>query len=169
MPAHDFETVKAVYIDVIAHTPEIEKHARWEYGKHPSDELLRLYMENDEMYFLMDGERTAGAVAVVMHQEQDYHEIAWAQSLSDDEVATIHLLAVVPDYRGRSLGKRILEEAAALAAENGKKAIRLDVLKSNLPAQHMYQSAGFSFRGTQYLFAENTAWTDFLYYEKTLS
>ena len=56
-----------------------------------------------------------------------------------------------------------------LSAKNGKKALRLDTLKTNLPAQHMYDKAGFSYRGEQYLYAENTGWTDFLYYEKTIS
>ena len=51
----DFETVKRKYIEIIENTPEIEKHARWVYGKHPHDELLRSYIENGEMYLLMDG------------------------------------------------------------------------------------------------------------------
>ena len=62
-----------------------------------------------------------------------------------------------------------IQEAIKLSAKNGKKALRLETLKSNLPAQHMYDKAGFSYRGEQYLYAENTGWTDFLYYEKTIS
>ncbi|MBR5705795.1 MAG: hypothetical protein IKX21_07500, partial [Deltaproteobacteria bacterium] len=31
-----------------------------------------------------------------------------------------------------------------------------------------FEKAGFSFRGKQHLYAENTGWADFLYYEKTL-
>ena len=50
--------------------------------------------------------------------------------------------------------------------EKGKKALRLDALKSNLPAQKMYEKAGFTYRGEQRLFTENTGMTDFLYYEK---
>ena len=83
-----------------------------------------------------------------------------------DEVATVHLLAVCPDHRGKSLGVRILEEAMEIALRNGKKALRLEVLKSNLPAQRMYDRAGFVFRGEQRLYAENTGMMDFLYYEK---
>jgi ribosomal protein S18 acetylase RimI-like enzyme len=49
------------------------------------------------------------------------------------------------------LGLRILDEATEIAVRKGKKALRLDALKSNLPAQKMY---------------ENTGMTDFLYYEK---
>lgn len=165
----DFETVKAKYIDVIENTPGMKQHARWVYGQHPTDELLKSYIDSGEMYLLMDEERIAGMVSVVMHQGQDYEKILWAENLANDQVATLHLLAVCPDYRGMALGSKILEEAIGLAIENGKKALRLDALKSNLPAQRMYKRAGFSYRGKQYLFAENTGWTDFLYYEKILN
>ena len=167
--AHDLETVKEHYINVIKNTPEIEQYARWAYGKHPTDEGLRSYIENGEMYLLTDRGIVAGMVAIVMHQGPDYETVRWAEKLSNEQVSTLHLLAVVPDYRGQSLGRRILQEAIELSAKNGKKALRLDTLKTNLPAQHMYDKAGFSYRGEQYLYAENTGWTDFLYYEKTIS
>ena len=35
--AHDLQTVKRHYINVIENTPEIGKHARWAYGKSPID------------------------------------------------------------------------------------------------------------------------------------
>ena len=50
--ADDFELVKAKYMDVAQNTPEIEKYARWVYGKHPTEEYERiiwsqnLYAEN---------------------------------------------------------------------------------------------------------------------------
>ena len=50
----DFETVKGKYIDVIENTPDIEKYARWIYGKHPTDESLKAYIDRGEMY-VFDG------------------------------------------------------------------------------------------------------------------
>ena len=52
----DSETVKSKYINVIKNTPDIEKYARWIYGKHPTDETLKEYIDRGEMYVLMDGE-----------------------------------------------------------------------------------------------------------------
>jgi ribosomal protein S18 acetylase RimI-like enzyme len=167
-PADDFEKIKAGYIDVAEHTPEIAQHARWVYGKHPTDELLRSYIDRGEMYMLTDGDHIAGMVAVVMCQGTDYEAITWAENLANDQVATLHLLAILPGYRGQSLGRKILEEAAALAVRNGKKALRLDMLASNLPARRMYENAGFIYRGKQHWYAENTGWADFLLYEKLL-
>ena len=162
----DFETVKGKYIDVIENTPDIEKYARWIYGKHPTDELLKAYIDRGEMYVLTDGEEIAGMAAVALCQGDEYLNISWEKDLPNDEVATVHLLAVCLDYRGKSLGLRILDEAMEIAVQNGKKALRLDALKSNLPAQKMYEKAGFIYRGEQRLYAENTGMTEFLYYEK---
>ncbi len=164
----DFETVKAIYLDVIENTPDMEKYARWVYGQHPTDETIRTYIYNGEMYLLTDGDAAVGVVAIVMHQDADYETVSWAEDLANDEVATLHLLAVCPAFRGKRLGETVLEEAAALAKKSGKKALRLDTLRSNLPAQKLYDKTGFFYRGVQHLYAENTGWTDFLYYEKSL-
>lgn len=166
--ANDFETVRSKYIEVIENTPDIEKHARWAYGKHPYDELLQAYIDRGEMYLLMDGEKIAGMTAITLYQGEDYEAVSWGKDLANDEVAVIHILAVCPDHRGKNLGLTILEETERIARENGRKAIRLDVLKSNRPAQQMYEKAGYAYRGEQHLYAENTAWTDFLFYEVIL-
>ena len=167
--AYDPERVKACYINVIENTPEIGKYARWVYGKHPTDEGLGSYIENGEMYLLTDQDAIAGMVAIVMHQGPEYEAVCWSEELENDQVATLHLLAVCPEYRGRDLGMTILKLAIELAKEKGKKSMRLDVLASNLPAQRMYEKAGFVYRGKQHWYAENTGWTDFLLYEKLLS
>ena len=164
----DFETVKAGYIDVISHTPKIPDHCRWEYGKHPSDEDLRGYIERGEMYVLTDQETVAGMVAITVYQGEDYEAVNWEQKLANDEVAVLHLLAVLPAFQGNHLGKIILSEALDIAKVNGKRALRLDTLKTNLPAQHMYQTAGFSFRGEQSLLLYENEKYDFMYYEKKL-
>ena len=101
-----------------------------------------------------------------MSQGKDYQAVSWQEDLADDQVAVLHLLAVCPAFRGRSLGLRILEEAMDLALKKGKKVLRLDTLKSNIPAQSMYDKAGFSFRGEQKICIEELGCIDFYYYEK---
>ena len=168
IPANDFETVKAGYRDVTENTPHMRQYARWVYGKHPTDEGLMSLLGRGELYLWKEGDDVAGMIAIVMGQEQAYECIPWAETLANDQVATIHLLAVCPPYQGRGLGSRMLEEAAVLAAQKGREVLRLDVLASNLPAQRLYEKAGFSYRGKQDMYAENTGRTDFLFYEKTV-
>ena len=142
------------------------RNVRWIYGQHPKDEMIQDYMDNGEMYALMNGNEIAGMVAVVMHQDDNYKTVPWQVDLRNDEVATIHILAICPEYQGRSLGIQLINQIEKLSKNNGKKAVRLDVLKSNIPAQKMYERAGYSLRGEQKLYAENTGITDFLFYEK---
>ena len=168
IPTTDFEAVKAAYLDVIEHSPGLKQYARWIYGMHPSDEELRSHIDAGEMFVLTDGKEIAGMAVIVPRQNQDYEAVSWVEKLANDQVATLHLLAVCPKYQHRGLGGTILEEAAEVAKKSGKKALRLDTLLCNTPAQRMYEKAGFSYRGTQHLYAENTGWADFLYYEKTL-
>ena len=85
----EFEAVKKKYQDVAEHTPEIRRYARWEYGKHPTDEGIRRYIDNGEMYLLMNGDEIAGMTAVVMYQERDYEAVQWAEMLDNDQVATL--------------------------------------------------------------------------------
>ena len=74
-------------------------------------------------------------------------------------------MIAVTMYQGKGVSNKMMEEIISLVRKNGKKAIRLDALAANIPARRMYERLGFAYRGKQNLFAENTGWTDFLYYE----
>jgi len=162
----DFDTVKKKYLDVIKNTPKMKRFAMWDYGKHPTDEMIKDYIDHDEMYVMQDDDTIVGMVAIVMSQDHGYANVHWARVLKDDEVSTLHIFAVVPEYTGKYFGLQMLRDAIELSKKAGKKGIRLDVLRSNIPAQLMYEKAGFSYRGMQRLYAENTGWADFCYYEK---
>ena len=100
-----------------------------------------------------------------MYQGDDYHAIEWPQQVADDKAAVIHILAVNPDFQSKGIGTEMILEAINLAKEKGMQAIRLDALASNIPAHRMYERLGFEYRGKQHLYAENTGWTDFYFYE----
>lgn len=162
---YDYESVLAFYEDVTDHTPGIGHQARWQKGKHPTAAGIKAYIEEGSMYLYREQEVIVGAMALTMYQGEDYHPVEWARPLQDDEVAVLHIFAVSPDRQGKGIGSSLVRAAVGLAREKGKKAFRLDTLASNLPAQHLYESLGFRYRGRQYLYAENTAWTDFYFYE----
>jgi ribosomal protein S18 acetylase RimI-like enzyme len=161
----DYDAIIAFYDDVTSRTPDILHHARWQKGKHPTAEGVRSYIEEGSMYVHEEQGSIVGVMALTMYQDDMYHAVNWSQPLQDDAVAVLHIFAVSPDCQGKGLGARLVRAAVELARENGKKAVRLDTLASNVPAQHLYESLGFRYRGQQYLYAENTAWTDFYFYE----
>lgn len=60
--------------------------------------MIQSYIDRQEMYLYMDEKNIAGMTAITMYQGADYHEIPWSQNLNDDEVASLHLLTVSPEY-----------------------------------------------------------------------
>lgn len=167
--ADDLETIRDKYVEVIENTENMDIYARWVYGQHPTDEMIQSYIENQEMYIFMDEKNIAGMLAITMYQCEDYKNVQWGIKLENDEVAVLHILAVSPAYQKKGVARRMISEAIELAKKMGKKAVRLDALDSNILAHHMYESMEFTYRGKQNLYAENTGWTDFFYYERILN
>ena len=161
----DFLSIIAFYDDVIECTPHVDKYARWQKGKHPTAEGLRTFIEEGSMYLYKEQGVIVGAMAVTMYQGEDYHAIEWAEKVRDDEAAVIHILAVSPDKQGTGIGSEMVLAAIGLAKAKGMKSVRLDALASNTPAHKLYERLGFEYRGKQYLYAENTGWTDFCFFE----
>ena len=162
---NDFEAIIAFYDDVTERTPEMATYARWSKGKHPTVEGIRAYIDEESMYLYRANSAIVGAMAVTMYQGEDYHAIEWTQQVPDDKVAVIHILAVSPDAQGKGIGSGMICEAINMTQSKGMQAIRLDALASNTPAHKIYERLGFEYRGRQHLYAENTGWTDFYFFE----
>ena len=73
----------------------------------------------------------------------------------------IHMLGVHSDFAGKGLARKMVRFAVEEAKNRGMKAIRLDVLEGNLPAEKLYVSEGFVYVDTLQLFYEDTGRTNF--------
>jgi ribosomal protein S18 acetylase RimI-like enzyme len=56
----------------------------------------------------------------------------------------IHDLAVLPEYRGRGIGRRLLQEVEGKARELGCCKLTLEVRVDNLRAKRIYENVGFA-------------------------
>lgn len=56
----------------------------------------------------------------------------------------IHDVIVLPEYRGRGVGRALLRRIIEVAEERGCSRITLEVRKDNLPARQLYKSVGFA-------------------------
>ena len=56
----------------------------------------------------------------------------------------IHDLSVLPDYRGKGVGRRLLEAVEWKARELGCCKLTLEVLENNHKARKIYEAAGFA-------------------------
>ena len=95
----------------------------------------------------------------------EYDDAAWKIDAKPGEVMVIHMLGVHSDFSGRGYGKQMVRFALDLAREAGMKAMRLDVLKGNLPAERLYPAMGFQYITTLSMFYDNTGWMDFELFE----
>ena len=164
---NDFESVIKFYDDVTLCTPKMDTYARWKKGQHPTEEGIKAYIEEGSMYLYKKNDAIVGAMALTMYQGEDYHAIEWSQQVKDNEAAVIHILAVSPDNQGTGLGTEMIREAISISIDSGMQSVRLDALASNTPAHKIYKRIGFEYRGNQHLYAENTGWTDFFFFELT--
>ena len=163
--AGDLPGLLDFYRLVIRETENMATHARWEFGKHPTEAMIAEYVSRGMMYITEDGAGITAAVAVTPFQTEDYHGINWQADPVDDEVAVVHILAVNPRCQGRGYARQMMRDVIDLAKDMGKKAVRLDALACNAPAHRLYESLGFKKRGVCHWYAENTGWFDFYLFE----
>lgn len=164
----DMDAVGELYRDTIDHTQHMETYGRWKRGLYPTRDGILAFVREGSLCLLWDDGEIVGAMALLMRQGEDYHAIPWAVDATDDEVSTVHVLAVRPSCQGKGVGKILLAHAVTVSRDEGKKAVRLDVLDSNAPAQRLYESMSFLYRGKMHLYAANTGFTDFRFYELAL-
>ena len=92
----EFESIIAFYDDVTDRTPDMERFARWQKGKHPTHDGIRAYIEEGSMFLYKENGAIVGAMAVTMYQGErlrvgeqssgmDYHAIEWSQQVLDNE------------------------------------------------------------------------------------
>ena len=162
----DFLRMQDFYKNLIAKTPDMRQFCPWEYGVYPTDALLREHIENGDLYYMEQGGAVLCALVLLPYQEENYAwENPWGAALEDDQVATVHMLGVNPEMQGQGIARRSVEAAIQKAREMGKKAVRLDALSCNLPAQKLYRSMDFTEVGTARWQSANLGWTDFVLYE----
>lgn len=164
----EFQNVRMFYHTLIDMMQDAEYKPRWEKEIYPSSEYLFASIRNQTLWIgEWDGE-IAAAMIVNHDSNEGYRKAKWSVDVAEHEITVIHALGVLPVYGGKGFAKAMVNKAIALAQADQQKAIRLDVLAGNLPAERLYIDLGFQFRETVTMFYEDTGWTDFLLYEYPL-
>ena len=107
----------------------------------------RNIIERPELRVYYDGFGTGSADHCLV-AETDGHVVGaiWARIMNDyghvdDETPSL-AISLLPEYRGRGIGTRLLNEMLSLLKEHGYKKVSLSVQKANY-AYRMYKKAGF--------------------------
>jgi ribosomal protein S18 acetylase RimI-like enzyme len=93
-----------------------------------------------------------------------YHLVLFREGSS---VARLYSIAVDDHHRGRGLGRRLLDDAEAVAAARKATVLRLEVREDNLSAIRLYERRGYRLIGSYACYYADKA--DALRYEKILA
>lgn len=139
----DYTAVRSFYHLVTDYSNAQAYGPCWVKDVHPSTELMARSLENGDLY-LMEKDGVIAAAMVLNHAvHPGYHGISFKSGAEIDEVYILHLLAVHPEHTGKGLAKAMLSHAAEIGELHGMKAIRLDVLATNLSAVQLYRRCGY--------------------------
>lgn len=164
----EYPDVRGFYHSLIDGLKGLPYGAGWIKDIYPSPEFLMGSIRDGDLFLgIEEGEIVASMV--LNHECNDgYREFQWPTVAEDSEVTVIHALGVHPSRAGKGYAKQLVRFAVDTARRSRQKAIRLDVLKGNLPAERLYTSMGFRLLHTLPMYYEDTGWTDYELYELPL-
>ena len=134
----DFYKIRSLYWNLINQEQDDPSFPYWKKGIHPSDEMIQNSIDREELYVLADGDEIAACVIANDEKVDGYADAPW--QIDSDEVIVLHVLAVHPDFRGKGLARRLVENVIEKERKAGKKALRLDVIENNTTAEKLYQN-----------------------------
>lgn len=144
--AHDINTVAAIFRRAISDM-NTRFIFQWD-GWYPSEETLRLDIENGFMYLVCQGTETIGAIVLNEQIEDEHAHGCWTCA---EPAAVVHRLCIDPPYQHQGLGKQAMLQAELMLKEQGFKSVRLDAFSQNPYALRLYDSLGYRRVGDTHL------------------
>lgn len=140
----------------------------WKKEIYPTNEHLVDAIQNQQLYFVKLDHEIVGAMVMNHDYGEEYDGVRWGCDASCEEIMIIHLLGVLPSYQKKGIARFMMDEAKQMAKYSNQKAIRLDVLGTNLPALDVYLKLGFECCGTIQMYYEDTGTCEYMLYEYVL-
>lgn len=163
-----FEDVRFFYHSLIDGMQDSKYDIGWKKDIYPEPEFLMNSISKGELFVGLMNNQIIAAMIINHESNEGYNNFNWPTNANKDEVMGIHALGVHPEHAGYGYAKELVRYAIAYAKQNHQKAIRLDVLKGNVPAERLYSSMGFKYLHTLPMYYEDTGLTDYELYELPL-
>ena len=146
--AADAAAVGAFYEKMVRWLDSHVNYPKWIDGVYPTAATAREHTAAGDQYVCFDGREIVAAFILNDDPQGNYQKGNWAQPLSEGEYMVLHTLAVTPDRQGQGLGAKILRFCVEQTKAEGRKALRVDIVPGNTPAQKLYEKNGFRYAGT---------------------
>lgn len=108
------------------------------------DCLEALSRGDEYVEMLADKIVSNGTMLTILQNEEIIGFIAFYSNDLISKVAYITLVAVSPEHRGKSIGKKLILECIRISVMNGMTKIKLEVNKNNENAICFYKKCGFA-------------------------
>ena len=131
-------------------TEQLEKninYPKWTRGDYPGEKSISQAISEGAQYVCGDKDEIAGAFVLNDDPQGDYDAGNWRVKLRRGEYLVIHAFATAPEARRSGLGGYMVEYCIETARKCGYKALRLDVVPTNVPARGLYEKMGFTCAG----------------------
>lgn len=166
--ATDADAVITLYANVIRMLDEDINYPQWEMGAHPTADGLRAAIDHGELWVADTGKALVGAAVFDHDANPGYAAGAWRVQAAPDEAYVLHLFAIHPLVRGLGVGRRMVQVMAEHARAHGAKAVRIDVIEGNAPAEAFFSKLGFVRIGPMSMTYDLVGTKSFTLYEMVL-
>ena len=141
--AEDVESILALYEYVVREVNKSSIKLGWNTATYPDKSFIDEAIKNGEMCIIRGVDSIIAAAVTNHNVNAEYDDIDWAVKSPKEKIATIHALAVSPDYRGSKISYSFLKEIEDYCKKQGDIAIHLDVIDTNIPAYKLYINNGY--------------------------
>ncbi len=137
----------AFYDRVVLWLKEHVNYPRWIYGVYPSEGSVRAMTEAGAQYLCLSGGEIVGAFAICTGPQGKYQKTRWSRDLDEGTYLVLTAVAVDPEFRRQGLGSEIIRFCTDRAKAEGFRAIRVDIVPTNIPARRLFERNGFTWAG----------------------
>ena len=162
------DTVRDFYCDLIDSMRDIEYKPAWKMGIYPTEQILRDAIKEKTLFMAVMDDHLVGTMILNHNCAREYENVEWRIKAEKEDIIIIHALAVSLSFQRKGIARQMVSGAIDICKKQSVRAIRLDVLHTNLPAEKLYLSMGFQYIDTLKLFYEDTGLTDFKLFELVL-
>ena len=164
----EFDRIRRFYHEVTDGLQGAKFVIPWVKDIYPAPDDIASALERGDLFLGEVSDSYASAMVLNFLANESYDTVHWDSGIPQEECMVLHMLGVHPRFQRRGLAGQMIEEAKVIGRREGARAIRLDVLKGNTPAERLYPKHGFRLVEEAILYYEDTGWTDYLMYELLL-
>ncbi len=164
----EFERIRSFYHYMTDWLETVPCGPGWKKDIYPSPDELMDALIKRELWVCENENEYAASMIINSTSCPEYANVKWGVDAKADEVLLIHALGVNPKYQRQGVASKMVNHAVMVAKSKGHKAMRLDVLDGNLPAESLYPKHGFVYVETIEMFYEDTGLANYKLYELPL-